>query len=106
MHRRLSTGIMLQAKYNANRDRSIFRSLFIPNSLLCVIYVFSYALFFLSIILAPQIILLFENVNVNCISLWSLTILFVNNELKPELCEFIFTKIKKYINGANNQNIS
>lgn len=72
------------------------------NRKLSYIYVISYAVFFLSIVFAPQMTQLFKYVNSNAISLWSLTILFINNELKPELSEYVFARINKTLNGGKN----
>ena len=62
----------------------------------------AYVLLFLSMILSPYIIRLLSGINLNCITLWTLTILFVDIELKNELtAKFFEILIKRYINPKN-----
>lgn len=51
----------------------------------------SYVLLFLSLILAPYIIAVVSLINMNCITLWSLTLLYFSVELKPEICKKCFS---------------
>lgn len=50
----------------------------------------AYVLLFLSLILSPYIVKLLSAVNMNCITLWSLTLLYFSVELKSEVCAWCF----------------
>ncbi len=61
--------------------------------------VFGYVLLFISLCLSPYFENILSNINLNCITLWSLTLLYITLELKSELCaktfNFIYRKYKK-----------
>ena len=56
----------------------------------------AYVLLFLSMILSPYIVSILSKVNLNCITLWSLTILYVESELKPEIMAKSFDLLIKH----------
>lgn len=60
--------------------------------------IISYVLLILSLVFAPLFIDLFSSVNSNSITLWSLTILYINIELKQEFCDLVFDRIRRYAN--------
>ena len=50
----------------------------------------TYTLLFLSMVLSPYIVKFLSGIELNCLTLWSLTVLYVDTELKPELCAKCF----------------
>ena len=54
-----------------------------------------YVLLFLSLILSPYVVKLLSVLDLNCITLWSLTILYFTLELKSEICAKIFDVLYK-----------
>ena len=56
----------------------------------------AYVLLFLSMILSPYIVGVLCKINLNCITLWSLTILYVESELKPEIMAKSFDLLIKH----------
>lgn len=54
------------------------------------IVIAGYVLLFTSLFLSPYIVRLLSAVNLNCITLWSLTLLYVSLELKSEISYKIF----------------
>ena len=54
-----------------------------------------YVLLFLSLIFSPYIVDWLSGINLNCLTLWSLTILYCNIELKPELAGKILSVIAR-----------
>ena len=59
------------------------------------ISVVGYVLLFLSLILSPYAVKLISALDLNCITLWSLTILYFTLELKSEICAKIFDILYK-----------
>lgn len=49
-----------------------------------------YVVLFLSLSLSPYIVRWLSSVNLNCITMWSLALLYITLELKTEICERIF----------------
>lgn len=70
---------------------------------LSVANVVIYTLLFLSMILSPYIMQWLANVNLNCITLWSLTILYIDSELGKELCTFCFSSIARLFIGKKRK---
>lgn len=56
----------------------------------------AYVLLFLSMILSPYIVRILAKINLNCITLWSLTIFYVDIELKSEMTAKIFSLFCKH----------
>lgn len=54
------------------------------------ISVAGYVLLFLSLILSPYAVKLLSVIDLNCITLWSLTLLYFTLELKSEICSKLF----------------
>lgn len=54
-----------------------------------------YVLLFLSLIMSPHLVELLINVDLNCISLWSLALLYIALELKDEICAKIYKTLYK-----------
>ena len=55
-----------------------------------IIAIGGYVILFLSLSLSPYIARWLSAVNLNCITLWSLALLYITLELKTEICERIF----------------
>lgn len=49
-----------------------------------------YIILFLSLIMTPYIVNWLSDINLNCITLWSLTILYLTLEMKEEICVRIY----------------
>lgn len=56
----------------------------------------AYTLLFLSMVLSPYIVSLLSDINLNCLTLWSLTILYFDTELKQDLCAKCFSLIARH----------
>ena len=68
------------------------------------ISVIGYVLLFLSLILSPYAVKLLSVIDLNCITLWSLALLYFTLELKSEICAKIFDVLhKKYLKKVNKQ---
>jgi t-SNARE complex subunit (syntaxin) len=63
--------------------------------ILQVLNMMAYTFLFISLILSPYISVGLSNVNVNCITLWSLTLLFLALELKNTCAEYSFSALVK-----------
>ena len=87
---------------SAYKDVQIF---FLHCKLVCQkISIAGYVLLFLSLILSPYAVKLLSVVDLNCITLWSLTLLYFTLELKSEICARIFDVLhKKYLKKVNKQ---
>ena len=58
--------------------------------------IIGYVLLFLSLIFSPYIVDWLSGINLNCLTLWSLTILYCNIELKPELAGKLLSVIARH----------
>lgn len=68
------------------------------------ISVIGYVLLFLSLILSPYAVKLLSVVDLNCITLWSLTLLYFTLELKSEICAKLFSVLsKRYLKKAEKE---
>lgn len=72
------------------------------------ISVAGYVLLFLSLILSPYAVKLLSAIDLNCITLWSLTILYLTLELKSDICSKLVSilhsrYLKKNRNEMENQ---
>lgn len=68
------------------------------------ISVIGYVLLFLSLILSPYAVKLLSVIDLNCITLWSLTLLYFTLELKSEICAKLFDVLhKRYLKQADNE---
>lgn len=68
------------------------------------ISIFGYVFLFLSLILSPYVVKMLSVLDLNCITLWSLTLLYFTLELKSEICARIFnTLYKKYLKKINRK---
>lgn len=72
-------------------------------SLLKYIRLIVYVLLFLSMILSPYIALALSKINLNCITLWSLTILYIDSELKYEITAKSFDLLVKHFVKKHSQ---
>ena len=72
-------------------------------SLLKYIRLFVYVLLFMSMILSPYIARALANMNLNCITLWSLTILYIDSELKHEITAKSFNMLVKHFVKKHSQ---
>lgn len=63
----------------------------------------AYILLFLSMILSPYIVRILAKINLNCITLWSLTILYVDIELKTEMTAKMFTLFFKHYSKKSSK---
>ena len=69
-----------------------------------VVSVIGYVLMFLSLILSPYAVKLLSAVDLNCITLWSLTLLYFTLELKSEICAKLFNLLsKRYLKKAKKE---
>lgn len=75
---------------------------FLKCQLVCnKISIVGYVLLFLSLILSPYVVKLLSLIDLNCITLWSLTLLYLTMELKSEICAKVFSIIlKRFLNGV------
>ena len=55
----------------------------------------TYTLLFLSMVLSPYIVQILSGVDLNSLTLWSLAVLYIDTELKPELCAKCFSFLAK-----------
>ena len=65
--------------------------------------IIGYVFLFLSLIFSPYIVNWLSSINLNCLTLWSLTILFLSVELKPELAKKTFGLIAKHFLKKNRE---
>lgn len=63
--------------------------------LLNIANIISYTSLFLSLVLSPYIAKCLSTINLNCITLWSLTLLYFGMELKPQICGKVFDYLIK-----------
>lgn len=56
----------------------------------------TYTLLFIAMVLSPYIVKLLSSVDLNCLTLWSLTVLYVNTELQSELSVQCFKLIARH----------
>ena len=61
-----------------------------------IISIAGYALLFLSLIFSPYIVSFISSINLNCITLWSLTLLYFSVELKSQVCAKVFEWLVKF----------
>lgn len=73
--------------------------------------IFGYVLLIISLCMSPYFMQLLNSVNLNCITLWSLTLLYITLELKQEICSKTYNsiysaykklKVKKEKNSREN----
>ena len=72
---------------------------FLRCSKICnIINLFGYVLLILSLTLSPYVAQWLSRVNLNCITMWSLALLYVTLELKSTICAWAFDALtKKYL---------
>lgn len=55
-----------------------------------------YVALFLSLCLSPVIMSWLSAINLNCITLWSLSVLYITIELKADICNWLFIRLHKW----------
>lgn len=60
------------------------------------ISVVGYVLLFLSLILSPYAVKLLSVIDLNCITLWSLTLLYFTLELKTDICNYLLNVVHRW----------
>ena len=65
--------------------------------------IIAYTILFLSLVLSPYIVEILAGTNLNSITLWSLAILYLSNELKPEITVKCFSLLTKHYIKHNSQ---
>lgn len=73
------------------------------SKLLAYINITAYTILFLSLVLSPYIVEILAGINLNSITLWSLAILYLSNELKPEITVKCFSLLTKHYVKHNSQ---
>lgn len=61
-----------------------------------IINITCYVLLFLSLIFSPYIVSFLSSINLNCMTLWSLTLLYFSVELKSQVCAKVFDGLVKF----------
>lgn len=68
------------------------------------IMVAGYVILFLSLCFSPYIVKWLSAIDLNCITLWSLALLYLSLELKEEVCGWLFERLfKKYEKRAKEE---
>ena len=86
------------------KDATVYtnaHTFFLKCQLVCnKISIVGYILLFLSLILSPYVVKILSRIDLNCITLWSLTLLYLTIELKSEICSKVFDIIHKRFSDA------
>lgn len=70
-----------------------------------IIIIIGYIILFLSLSLSPYISIWLSAINLNCITLWSLTILFITMEFKTDICKWVYNSLfDLHMNSINKHN--
>ncbi|MBQ7118927.1 MAG: hypothetical protein IJO09_01820, partial [Oscillospiraceae bacterium] len=81
---------------NSAVEHASTQSFFLKCIIVCnVLVVVGYVLLFLSLFFSPIIFKWISVINLNCITLWSLTVLYLTIQLKREICNRVFSLLHK-----------